>query len=1114
MKKVFSRKNKILLIIIAVTIPIAASIFFFNQNKLVLVESNRDLNINLSQEDFTEEWFKESHETQLIINSDFNSDVGWISEYDGDIRDVDTYIGEGVANFRVIGETYVSTLISGTLNSTSSQNWYNTTNPEIPVYPTQGHGSDESGVFASHLWAEHGGTTVNAYQKTSIQWEKIITTPLNMSDYTITSASLSVLINATAKAYVGCGGGDVWHWEGVEVAGDVGMSTFVEGDYIKYYVRLANLDKDVNYKITDYQTSTLGQDGAQVADSYDYLNDTIFVAENIDDLIFFLNQVLENGDYQNFIIILGMEFNCEDNCSTDLDEFNEVYIKACNLTISYVKKIDQLTSMSWKYPTEGINTKGGIIDITQSKLFFDYEIDKLWPVSLSSNSEFRILINDQEYSENINLGEADTNPKQAKVGGYDLTSITPENYDINLTIQIFLGDEFNLVENYTITIDNVSLYVSYDLFFPAQRDITFLILLVSALIASALLFVYFIYYRRVLRFPKQIRKVRKYRKSLKKENPPNVTITTRKNLFKKKYGKIAKKTSTKTQTTSSNKTKEVKENLKNKVKELKSTKKLILLIFLLIGLVIIPIIFVNIPKDSNYSRDLLKLSQGSSTDTFTRKSVTRQWIDNSNFSTNENWTSVLEGDLTDIQAEIDNGSANYVIDGDVGAQIFVENGTSSGWIQITDPDGLPLPDTYGMDESGWYTSHYWPDNAPQSLRVQWQKNFTMDVNMSDYVITSAYLNCWINGTAQASPVNGGGIDRPGDTLSGGTTVQIATGDFAKFFLIISDIDKNREFVATQYQTDDLGKDDPVPITQLNNTLIGPINEDTLIFYLEQALQYDHQNFAITLGTYIWCEDSGHPGDSDNWQMLLIKNFNMSIAYQKKINQFSSLTWNYYGDKIEETNYNIEVKNAELFFDYRINQTGVSSLSPNSRFKIFINNVEYNETIRLDELEEEFKEAREDGFIVTNLIPNDKGFNVSIQVYIADEFILDKDIMISIDNVILRISYDLIIPSEPDFIFQTFFILAAIGAAALATYIILYQLILKYPVQVRKVRKYRKTLQNINQPSVQISTRESSFAKIYQEEMGKTSKFLKGTPRDGIIVRDKLLGQDQDKMIEK
>ncbi|NHJ19594.1 MAG: hypothetical protein EAX91_01530 [Candidatus Lokiarchaeota archaeon] len=1092
MKKKLSRKKKILYIIIIMTISTATSFFFFNQSDKVLAKSNQDLKINVSQEGVADEWFKESHEAQLIGNSEFNSDAGWISEYSGDVSDVSTQIVNGGGDFKIIGESHTTTLISGIINSSTSQGWYNSTNPDIPVYPTQGHGSDESGVFASHLWAEQLGTTVNAYQKTSIQWEKVVTTPLNMSDYTITSASLSVMVNATAKAYVGCGSGDVWHWEGVEVEGDADMVNFNTGDYVRFFVRLANIKKDVNYTVTQYQSTTLGQDGAQVIDSYDYLNDTIFVADNMEDLIFFLNQVLENSDYQNFIIILGMEFNCEDNCATDLDEYPKVYIRACNLTISYVKNINRLTTVAWKYPTERIDNKGGIIDITKSKLFFDYKIDKLWPTSLSSNSEFRILINNQEYSENINLGQADISFKPAKEDGYDFTSITPGNYDINLTIQIFIGDNFNLAENYTITIDNVYLRVSYNIFFPAQRNITFLILLICALIASASLLVYFFYYRRVLRFPKQVRKVRKYRKTLKKETPPNVSIKTQKDLFNNKYGKITKSTPKKT-----------KSNLKKKVGQLKSTTMLFFIIFLLFGLNFIPIKVANIPKSSGYDQNLLKLSQESSTTTYTRRSETQQWIDNTNFNTVENWTSLLEGDLSDIQTEISNGTANYLISGDTGTQFFFENGTSSGWSEIADQEGLPAPDTYGMDERGWYVSHFWPDNAPQALRIQWQKNFTMDINMSDYIITGASLDCLINGTVQATPVNGGGIDRPGDTISGGTTVQIATGDFARFFLIISDVWKNREFPAVQYQTDDLGRDDPIPITQLNDTLIKPVNEDTLKFYLEQALNYDHQNFAITLGTYIWCEDSGHPGDSDNWQMLLIKNFNLSITYEKKIDQFSTLTWEYYGKKIEENNYTVEVKNAKLFFDYKINDTRLSSSSPNSRFKLFINNIEYNETIRISELETKFKEARESGFTVTNLIPNNDEINVSIQVYIADEFILGNDIMISMDNVNLWITYDVIIPVEPNFIFMVFFIIATIGAATLATYVILYQLILKYPVPIRKVRKYRKTLSHTKNPDVKITDRKLAFNQRYQEEKNRTSKILKGAPSSDKIIKPKL-----------
>ncbi|MGB5912209.1 MAG: hypothetical protein WBH31_13530, partial [Promethearchaeia archaeon] len=108
---------------------------------------------------FLGQWFTESHQKQWIDNSDFNNSVGWISEYGGDITDVDADISGGHANFHVIGETHTTTLISGTPNSSTSQNWYNATNPEIPVYPTQGHRIDESGCSASHYWAEHLGTT-------------------------------------------------------------------------------------------------------------------------------------------------------------------------------------------------------------------------------------------------------------------------------------------------------------------------------------------------------------------------------------------------------------------------------------------------------------------------------------------------------------------------------------------------------------------------------------------------------------------------------------------------------------------------------------------------------------------------------------------------------------------------------------------------------------------------------------------------------------------------------------------------------------------------------------------------------------------------------------------
>ncbi|MFX1590850.1 MAG: hypothetical protein ACFFC1_22170, partial [Promethearchaeota archaeon] len=501
--------------------------------------------------------------------------------------------------------------------------------------------------------------------------------------------------------------------------------------------------------------------------------------------------------------------------------------------------------------------------------------------------------------------------------------------------------------------------------------------------------------------------------------------------------------------------------------------------------------------------------QSSPSDQYTRETRVTNWIQNSQFNTNENWTLLLDGDISDLDADISNGEANSIIIGDSGNQEFYENGLSNDWIRIENDDGVALPTdipggTFGMDSTGWYASCPWPDNQPQSIRVQWMKNFTLNVNMTDYYITSASLNMWINGTVDALTVDDGGIDRPGDTLKSGTTVQIATGDFARFFLLISDPESNRKFPTVQYQTDDLGKDGPPPITQLNDTLITPLNEETLIFFLEQSLQHDKQNFAITLGIYIWCEDSGHPSDSDDWQSLIIKNFNLSIIFAKKIDQFSSITWKYLGEQIEADGYKVEVTNAIFNFDYLINPLWPTSLSPNSEMKFSINDVEYSETIKLSRARTDLQATGD--FDVTDLIPNDKEINVSIQTYLADEFILSDNITLSIDNVILQIKYDVFIPVEESYLFQMLFAIAALAAAVLTTYIIYYQKVLKYPKPVRKVRKYRNSLNKETPPSKPILERDKAFNNKYQVELKKTSRFLKGTPLNGKVLREKILGK--------
>ncbi|MBY9015613.1 MAG: hypothetical protein KGD68_07980, partial [Candidatus Lokiarchaeota archaeon] len=82
-----------------------------------------------------------------------------------------------------------------------------------------------------------------------------------------------------------------------------------------------------------------------------------------------------------------------------------------------------------------------------------------------------------------------------------------------------------------------------------------------------------------------------------------------------------------------------------------------------------------------------------------------------------------------------------------------------------------------------------------------------------------------------------------------------------------------------------------------------------------------------------------------------------------------------------------------------------------------------------------------------------------------------------------------------------------------TYLILYQKIFKYPKPVRKVRKYRKTLRKTKKPGVDITAREKAFKGEYQNQLAKSSKFLKGKPAEVTPKPDKMLkelieGSDQ------
>ncbi|MFX1278481.1 MAG: hypothetical protein ACFFA3_03640 [Promethearchaeota archaeon] len=1131
MKSKNNKTIKILSIIIFTIILLLLSTQ--NPSKHVIFDENEPYP-NIS----ADKWKKQTFNFQLVENPNFSTSDNWIQEYQGDISDITSFIQNEEGHYIIQGQQVTNyEIVSGTINnSISSPGWINSTNPLIPVYPRRIasqplHNITKEGCWTAHIWNESSGTPLNPFQKVSIQWDKNVTLLQNISDYIITSASLKIKVNATVRAYPGDGKDPYtppYPWGGIEVPGDYYSTYFGEGDYLKFYVVLSDVQKNVNYRVAEFKPEGLGTDIGQ--NSYDNITDTIFEPEKMEDLIFYLNQVLKY-DYQNFTISVGVEINCEDNIGSDMDIFEDIFIKTCDFNISYIKKIDQLTSASWKYQGDDIESGEGIVELNEAILNFDYKINQSWPSNLSPNSEFKIFINNQEYSETFKLSNLDINFKKVKEGGLDVTKLIPIDEVINLSIQVSLADEFGLGEAYDIVIDNVILAVSYDYYTLTSESNLFLILLIVSLIIAGGLAVYFIYYQRVLKYPRIVRKVRKYRRSLNKSNPPMISIKNRETAFKRQFKKEVGNTSSylsgKPSKTLAANSKSTKGIPKSSGKPNISTKTMLLLIFVIFGF-LIPMLFSNFPVESisiQNSTNLNNPTLSQGTPAFwTRESKNAQWIENSDFSSIDGWDYEYNGDATDVNASIDNSAANFKILGHSGIQQWIENNPLSGeWSRIENTDGVPVPEIDEMRSDGWYVRHRYIDNVlNQSVKAQWQKNFTMDVDMSDYQVTSASLEVWINGTVEDQDADLGGIDRPGDTDVSSGILRMATGDFARYFVIVSDLNHEREFEAVHYQTTELGKDGPPSITELNDTEITPLTEESLIFYLNQAFEKNSREFALTLGMSIWCEDSVYAMDRDFWNGLWIKNLTLTISYEKIIDQFTSISWKYKGDELSEGSNKIKISEALLSLDCMVNTSWPTSLSPNSEFKFMINDQVHNETIKLSNLGPSFKPIKADGFDLTKIVPINEKINVTIVIFLADEFGLSDVIEVSIDNVVLWISYTVIIPFEQTLLFQILLILSLIGIVILGTYIFYYRRILKYPKPVRKVRKYRKSLRRKRSPNIPILNRELAFKGSFRRSTASTSSYYKqksAEPREEEISKVKSTTSvekefEQDQLIKK
>ncbi|NHJ26395.1 MAG: LapA family protein [Candidatus Lokiarchaeota archaeon] len=542
----------------------------------------------------------------------------------------------------------------------------------------------------------------------------------------------------------------------------------------------------------------------------------------------------------------------------------------------------------------------------------------------------------------------------------------------------------------------------------------------------------------------------------------------------------------------------------NKMIQSKTLKLRKTLIFILL----ISIFFI-ISFTINSTQGLSQNSINSNIKISETKEYKKQWLDNSNFTLPyDTWYSEIDGDNSDIYPISVAGEAGYKVIGEEYTFSEISGIPSiSDWAQVHNPEFPLFPDTATINAAGCFVSHEFAELADQTPSVHWERNVSLPLDMSDYIITSASLQAVVNGTVTASPGDwaGRGVETPGDTTGGGNT-QNFTFDYVRFYVLFSDLTKQKVYEVAYNQTKDLGKDSAGLIDTMADTFMNVVPEEDLIFYLSSVLATDNHNFTITLGMRIWCEDN-FISDRDYWNALVIKSCELSFTYQKKINQFTDLSWNQIGDTI--VGDNVQVTGGNLKFKYKIDQQWPGVLSPNSELQIKINDNPLLETIKLTEASLNFQEAKPSGFDVRSNILKDVNITLSIHLFLGDTFPLSENYTISITDVYLEITYiEIIPPSEFEpWIFAGLFIIVAMGAAALTGFLIGYIKVWRFPIPIRKIRKYSKTLEEEIGPKVPIIRRKSAFHKSYDSELQKTSQFLKGEPLDGKMAREKLLGKE-------
>ncbi|MBD3212466.1 MAG: hypothetical protein GF311_07645 [Candidatus Lokiarchaeota archaeon] len=952
-----------------------------------------------------------------LSNPTFDSSSNWYYQYgsEGDNTDLNAEISNGTANFNILGNSGTITPIEGIINnSAKSMGWKKYQN-EIFGYPDTAN-IDTEGIHVSHLWDDRPD------QFPSVHFRKNVSTNLNMLDYEITSVNLEIIFNASVN-------------QNVDTPNDTDWDRLGTGDYVIFYALISDIYYQEPYYVARNKTRDLGFNsinGSKIEDSYLFtFNQSVIIDA--------LNKAFQRDpDHSNFTITLGIDIYSEDNNDgDDIDNYENLYIKTFNLSLSFQKKIDEYTTVSWNQEAPKIT--GNDIIINNAIFSYEYKINNSWP-EIAPLTEIRFYINNKLFPQGIIKISNFQTDFQGTIN-FNILGYIEKNVNINVSIEIIIKDSFELNETYRISIDNV--YLNLDL---RIRGFNWTPIIVGLIIGIIALTSTFIAYQKYFKYPKKIRKLRKVRRKLKKgKNIKEMDFSNRKNIIKKRN-----------------------QNNKN-------------LISLVLIMIVLFSFFTHILFNSlsNYQINSYQQRNQISLSNIRNKEL----IKNPDFQTNAFWNFTIgdRGDGSIFNNSITNSSAKFELLGEkknliLSAGIPNQTALSEGWKILNNSNYLP-PDFTEINNFGCYVWHTL-DESPASGQIRnypsvhFKKNISILDDMSQYKITSVDLEVLVNASVDPN------VDAINDTVDLDLGTEI--GDWVLFYVDIIDFNNNYAYRIAENRSENLGLDEPGfdPILNITDGLLKSKSQSYLINALESVLSYDNHNFTIILGMDIYCEDNkaGSGGDSDHWNYLIFKECNLSIEYQRKIQKFTTISLN---QILEELPENIELKDTTLNFQHKIENSWPTSLSPFSEIRALINGNPYIETVELSDINSSFQEAKSGGFDIRSLLLKGQKNNLSLEIYIANDFIYNETNQIYIDNVSLLVSYNFIrdpINLDPLVIGLT------IGLVGLVVGIGAYQLYFKYPPTVRKIRKLRKKIKkNKSSKTITLNSHQEKINNIYQDK---------------------------------